>query len=239
MSRPLTPLSEESSAQAAEYVLGTLSGEQRRDIERRVRDEPALRLAVQQWEADLLPLTALVEPVVPSSRLWRRIARSASAEAAPAPASLQNKLMWNSLGLWRALTAGSLIATALLTATLATRLAAPAAPQYMVVLAGPQDKTPGYVVQTSASRQVTLTPLTTAPVPSDKSLQFWTKANGWRGPVSLGLVKPGQTITIPLDALPNVQPDQLFEVTLEPVNGSPLNRPTGPVLFIGRAVKVM
>ncbi|MET0857207.1 MAG: anti-sigma factor [Telluria sp.] len=237
MSRPLPSLSEESSAQAAEYVLGTLSAEERRDIERRVRDEPALRLAVQQWEAHLLPLTALVEPVEPSSRLWRRIERSATTEAAPAPA--QQKLMWNSLGLWRALTAGSLIATALLTATLATRMAAPAAPQYMVVLAGPQDKTPGYVVQASASRQVTLTPLTSAAVPSDKSLQFWTKANGWRGPVSLGLVKPGQTITIPLDALPNVQPDQLFEVTLEPVNGSPLSRPTGPVLFIGRAVKVM
>lgn len=238
MSRPLPSHSEELNAQAAEYVLGTLSGDERRDIERRVRIEPALRLAVQQWEAHLLPLTALVEPLEPSARLWRRIERSASADAAAAPVA--RRQMWNSLGLWRALTAGSLVATAVLTATLATQLAAPAAaPQFMVVLAGPQDKTPGYVVQASASRKVTLTPLTTAAVPSDKSLQFWTKANGWRGPVSLGLVKPGQTITIPLDALPNVQPDQLFEVTLEPVSGSPLNRPTGPVLFIGRAVKVM
>ncbi|MES2758680.1 MAG: anti-sigma factor [Pseudomonadota bacterium] len=238
MSRTSSSLSEELQTQAAEYVLGTLAGDARRDIERRVRDDPALRLAVQQWEADLLPLTALVEPLAPSNRLWRRIERSAAAEAPGAPA--RKPLMWNSLGFWRALTAGSLVATAVLTATLAMRGAAPAAgPQYMVVLAAPQDKTPGYVVQASASRQVTLTPLAAATVPSDKSLQFWTKANGWRGPVSLGLVKPGQTITIPLDALPNVQPDQLFELTLEPVNGSPLNRPTGPVLFIGRAVKVM
>jgi anti-sigma-K factor RskA len=236
MSRPL-PLSEAASAQAAEYVLGTLSGDERRDIEQRLPREPALRLAVQQWEADLLPLTALVEPIAPSNRLWRRIERSASVQAATAP--VLKKLMWNSLGLWRALTAGSLVASAVMIATLATRMDAPAAPQYMVVLAGPQDKTPGYVVQASASRKVTLVPLTAAAVPPDKSLQFWTKANGWRGPVSLGLVKPGQTITIPLDALPNVQPDQLFEVTLEPVKGSPLNRPTGPVLFIGRAVKVM
>ncbi|MFL6707805.1 MAG: anti-sigma factor domain-containing protein, partial [Massilia sp.] len=97
----------------------------------------------------------------------------------------------------------------------------------------------GYVVQADAKHQVQLTPLATAAIPGDKSLQFWTKAEGWKGPVSLGLVKPGQTITIPLDALPNVQPNQLFELTLEPVNGSPLNKPTGPVQFIGRAVKVM
>ena len=237
MSRPLPSLSEALQAQAAEYVLGTLPGDERCDIERRLRDDAALRLAVHQWEANLLPLTALVEPLAPSSRLWRRIERSATADAAAAP--VLKRLMWNSLGLWRSLTAGALVAAAVLTATLATRMAAPAAPQFMVVLAGPQDKTPGYVVQASASRQVTLVPLTAAAVPSNKSLQFWTKANGWRGPVSLGLVKPGQTITIPLDALPNVQPDQLFELTLEPVNGSPLSRPTGPVLFIGRAVKVM
>jgi anti-sigma-K factor RskA len=36
-----------------------------------------------------------------------------------------------------------------------------------------------------------------------------------------------------------VQPDQLFELTLEPRSGSPTGRPTGPVRYIGRAVKVM
>ena len=39
--------------------------------------------------------------------------------------------------------------------------------------------------------------------------------------------------------LPAVQPDQLFELTLEPRSGSPTGRPTGPVRYIGRAVKVM
>ena len=43
----------------------------------------------------------------------------------------------------------------------------------------------------------------------------------------------------PLDKLPPLQPNQLFEITLEPYNGSPLNRPTGPILFIGRAVKII
>jgi anti-sigma-K factor RskA len=227
---------DELNVLAGEYVLGTLSLDAAADVERRLRAEPALRLAVQQWEADLLPLAELAAPVAPSANLWRRIARSTK----PAPVITERRPMWNHLGLWRTLTAGSLLASAVLAVTLAGRLAVPAAtPQYMVVLVAPEDKAPGYVVQANASRQVQLVPLAAAAVPTDKSLQFWTKADGWKGPVSLGLVRPGQTITIPLDALPNVQPNQLFELTLEPVNGSPINRPTGPVKFIGRAVKVM
>jgi anti-sigma-K factor RskA len=57
--------------------------------------------------------------------------------------------------------------------------------------------------------------------------------------VSLGLVKQGQTLRIPIDKLPPLEPDQLFELTLEPENGSPIGRPTGPIQFIGRAVKVL
>jgi anti-sigma-K factor RskA len=36
--------------------------------------------------------------------------------------------------------------------------------------------------------------------------------------------------------LPAVEAQQLFEITLEPATGSPLNRPTGPILFVGRTV---
>jgi anti-sigma-K factor RskA len=226
------PLSDELRAQAAEYVLGTLDADERRAIELQLGSNAALRAAIVQWEADLLPLSSLAEPVTPSAQLWRRIGRSA-AGLQPVRVSA-----WRSLGLWRALTGASVAVAALLAVLLVGRPEV-GKPQYMVVLVGPQDKAPGYVMQASNSRQLSLMPLNTAPVPSDKSLQFWTKADGWGGPVSLGLVKPGQTITIPLDALPNVQPNQLFELTLEPAKGSPLNKPTGPIQFIGRAVKVM
>ena len=91
----------------------------------------------------------------------------------------------------------------------------------------------------NAARQLSLVPLATATVPSQKSLQFWTKADQWRGPVSLGLVKPGQTLHVPLGKLPALEANQLFELTLEPENGSPIDRPTGPIQYIGRAVKVL
>jgi anti-sigma-K factor RskA len=56
--------------------------------------------------------------------------------------------------------------------------------------------------------------------------------------VSLGLVKPGETVEVKLDKLPKIVPNQLFEITLEPEAGSPIGKPTGPILFIGRAVVI-
>ena len=234
---------------AGEYVLGTLSAARRREVEQRLPGDAALREAVQRWQEQLLPLAALADPVEPSTQLWRRIEASldevATQSAAPvdavaAPRRWQGSGWWNSVKLWRGLAGSGFAAAAVLAAVLVNRLdAVPAAPQYLVVLVAPQDKAPGWVVQASSPKALSLIPLGRADVPAEKSLQFWTKGENWNGPVSLGLVKPGQTVRIPLDKLPPLQPNQLFELTLEPVNGSPTNRPTGPIQFIGRAVKVI
>lgn len=238
---------------AGEYVLGTLSAARRREVEQRLPGDAALREAVQRWHEQLLPLAALANPVEPSAELWRRIEASLDEGAAPSaapglPASAPRRAAsvspdagwWNSVKLWRGLAGTGFAAAAVLASVLVTRLGAlpPAAPQYLVVLVAPQDKAPGWVVQASSPKSLSLIPLGQAEVPAEKSLQFWTKGDNWNGPVSLGLVKPGQTIQIPLDKLPPLQPNQLFELTLEPANGSPTNRPTGPIQFIGRAVKV-
>jgi len=89
-----------------------------------------------------------------------------------------------------------------------------------------------------AGRQIRLIPLGVDAVPAGKTLHFWTNGNNWRGPVSLALVQPGQILQIPLDKLPPLLPNQLFELTLEPLGGSPTGKPSGPIQFIGRAVKI-
>lgn len=147
---------------------------------------------------------------------------------------------WNDLAFWRGLSAASFATAAVLAVLLVIRTDVPQpAPQFMVVLVAPQDKAPGWVIQAGLSRQLSLIPLGTLTVPRDKALQFWTKADNWKGPVSLGLVEPGRTLQVALDKLPPLQANQLFELTLEPAAGSPIGKPTGPIQFIGRAVKVL
>ena len=239
--------SDERHALAGEYVLGTLSAAALRDVDARLAGDAGLRAAVAGWERRLLPLTGLVAPVEPSDALWERIthsvadaARPVAAGGVPSAGGVARAGWWNSLALWRGLSAAGCAAAVVMASLLVLRGGgAPSAPQFLVVLVGPQDKAPGWVVQASVKGSVDLIPLATTAVPAEKSLQFWTKGDGWKGPVSLGLVRPGETVNVPLASLPPLEANQLFELTLEPVNGSPLGRPTGPVQFIGRAVKVL
>lgn len=222
---------------AGEYVLGTLTAAQRRQVAQRMQNEPVLRSAVEEWERRFLPLTSLVEEQEPSSQLWPRILKDLRRQSATAQSSWS--AWWNDVRFWRGLAASSFAAAAVLVAVMIMRPTAPlSGPNFMVVLVEPQERTPGWIVQASADKQLTLTPLRPVSVPGQKSLQFWTKGEGWDKPVSLGLVEPGKTVKLALDKLPPLQANQLFEITLEPENGSPTGRPTGPILFIGKAAKM-
>lgn len=240
MNTPASSPDPSIDALAADYVLGTLSARARQDVEARLPHEAALRAAVAAWEERLLPLASIAEPVEPSSSLWQRIEQSVAAlmPATRRPSRWQD--FWNSLSFWRYAAVGGYALAAVLAAVGLQRTApVSGGPQYLVVLVAPQDQTPGWVVQaSSANEALSLVPLGTTAVPPDKSLQFWTKGEQWSGPMSLGLVAPGQTLRVPLDRLPPLENNQLFELTLEPAQGSPLDKPTGPILFIGRAVKV-
>lgn len=145
---------------------------------------------------------------------------------------------WNHLALWRGLAVAGMAAALFL--SIRPGLAPPGdgAPQYVVVLVAPGGQAPGWVVQVSAPRDLSLIPLARTDMPADKALELWTKADDWAAPVSLGLVRPGEPLRLQLDKLPPLQPNQLFEITLEPPTGSPTGRPTGPIQFIGRAVKL-
>lgn len=241
MNTPNLPMNdEELQALAGEYVLGTLALAERAQLEQRLPTDGALRAAVDAWEQRLLPLTALAPPEDPSPQLWPRIASTLFTPKTVKQAGGW-QAWWNSLAFWRILAGGGMAAAAALAVTVTMQQQAPGGPGYLVVLVAPQDKAPGWIVQASNknSRDLSLIPLGPTAVPQQKSLQFWTKGKDWGAPVSLGLVRPGQTLKLKLDKLPPMQAEQLFEITLEPETGSPTGRPTGPILYIGRAVKVM
>ncbi|SPJ32415.1 anti-sigma factor [Kushneria phyllosphaerae] len=227
---------------AGEYVLGTLDDEARRSLERRLPHEPALQEAITRWESRLTPYASMVEPLPPPPELWARIEHTVSehpmsAEAAPCPSRGSGlwQGLWQSLALWRGVSMASLAVVLGLALWLFSGVADT---RYLVVLATPQHTQAGWVIQAASQRDIELIPLEEFRVPAGKTLEFWTKADDWSGPVSLGLVDANGPRRLRLKNLPPLEKNQLFELTLEESGGSPLNRPTGPIQFIGRAVSL-
>jgi len=73
---------------AAEYVLGVLGAEERREVERRLAQEPALASEVAFWEQRLGVLADAVAPVTPPQHTWSQIEAAIPAAAAARPTSL-------------------------------------------------------------------------------------------------------------------------------------------------------
>src|SRR6476646_4176763 len=72
---------DDRDALAAEYVLGTLSGDERGQAETLMSIDPAFEAVVRQWERRLGELNVMVEAVEPAPEVWERI----SASIRPAP----------------------------------------------------------------------------------------------------------------------------------------------------------
>ena len=58
---------------AAEYVLGALEGDERREAERLLATDPAFARSVAVWQQRLTPLAAQIAPAAPPANLWGRI----------------------------------------------------------------------------------------------------------------------------------------------------------------------
>ncbi|WP_133490299.1 anti-sigma factor domain-containing protein [Alcanivorax sp. 24] len=217
---------EERRLLIAEYVLGLHRGERAAEIKRWLaEDDEAGRLA-RRWREHWVGAADLLPPARPPARLWRRVAWETGL------ARPWWRSGWASVAVWRTVSAALLVAVVLLVGPLRQP-----APVYTAVLQAPGESArPGWRITVSDAGDLRLTPLVKGQYAADRSVQFWTLAEADKGPRSLGLVEPGRSLVIPASRVGGVESGQLFELTLEPEGGSPEDRPTGPVLFIGRAV---
>ena len=72
---------EDHVAMAAEYVLGTLSGDERSQVETMMSVDPEFKTLVEQWERRLGELHAMVGSVEPSDEVWTKIRTAVTAIA--------------------------------------------------------------------------------------------------------------------------------------------------------------
>jgi anti-sigma-K factor RskA len=112
-------------------------------------------------------------------------------------------------------------------------------PIYVAVLVNEATKETGAIVNTFSDGRVELIPLRSIDVPAGRALQVWTLWDRSVGPKSIALTSQSRTLQLDLEDLPETVADQLFEITLEPEGGSPIGRPTGPVLFKGNTARAL
>lgn len=225
----------ERRALIGEYVLGLLDAAEAAEVRELIEhDSEAAQMALQ-WQQHFLELSDQLPPQTPSAQLWQRLQDSLG--LTPAVSNVNSWLAWwQSLTTWRLTSAA--LAFALIIAVLPDLWRTDtAANSYTVVLQAPGEAAkPGWVVHVDGSGSLRLQPLLADQIPADRSVQFWTLIDPAIGPRSLGLVEPGKPLQLSAEQIGAVQPGQLFELTLEPAGGSPKDRPTGKVLYIGRAV---
>lgn len=228
---------------SGQYVLGTLTPEERHAFEKQLANSTKLQKSVNEWQAHFLSITDNLVPLSVPQPLSARIERSLDElqkhpSAVPPKATNPVVSFWQSLALWRGVSIACLMLAMVLGFQLQTNTTTLSDPTYIAVLVKPEDKTPGWVIQTSHTNQIQLVPLGAVEIPKGKALQFWTKADGWDAPISLGLVKKGETLNLDINKLPPLTENQLFELTIESATGSPTGKPTGQITSIGRGISI-
>jgi anti-sigma-K factor RskA len=225
-------------ALAAEYVLGTMSGRARRQFERQLQRDPALRREVSRWQERLAPLNAQIVPVNPPARVWRRIERRLS------PATGGAGGLWHSLGFWRGATVASALAALALAAYLALLVPATRPRETMVVVMSDDRATPAMTIswQTGGhkDRLLRVRVIGHQVMDPQTTWELWMLPGGDRKPVSLGLITTHETqsVRIPGELVPAVDAAWGLAMSVEPTGGSPTGLPTGPVLYKGRCTKL-
>lgn len=238
-------VAETRAALAADYALGLLDGSELAEAERMVADDPGFRAEVDALAARLSRLDDTVEAEEPSAALWSRIE---AAIDAPAPAVIATGAPQprrpastgrgaHAVGGRRGLAVATAMAAALAAGYFGARLTTPVAEPVVVVVLADENNVPGAFVEAYADDAVRIVPLTDFEVPQGKTLEVWTLYDREVGPISLGTFETPREIRLSGPDLPVPQPEQLYEITLEDAPGSPIGRPTGPILVKGLAVR--
>ena len=222
--------SDRTDALASAYVLGTLRGSARRRFETLLPAHPALRHAVQAWQARLMPITASIDPVEPSPEVWKRIQARIAASEQPAQRSQPSRLAF-----WRGLAGFATVAALALGVLLATP--GPVLPPLVIVLnatdAATSSAVPGTFIASISGdgRAVVTRPLVNVTLQNDRALELWALP-GSGAPRSLGLISANASTVV--EKAQDLKGATALAVSLEPPGGSPTGAPTGPVLYVGK-----
>lgn len=222
---------------AAEYALGVLEGDALAEAKALAQSDTAFAGAVETWELRLAALAEFVLEVRPPDRVWEAI----RLRLGP-PAANDNSRWWNSIDVWRGLTAASVavgaIAIGMLVApkpvldvTPQPPVVVAAAPWTAVVAAPDGGPKLAAITVDNDLKRIVVTPLALTEEQA-RSLELWVVPADGSAPRSLGLVKAGGA-TVLKASLPVDAKGAALAISREPMGGSPTGLPTGPIIGVG------
>lgn len=232
------PDREDLEALAGEYVLGTLTADERLAAEARYAADPDFRTMVSQWEIRLQPLAESAGEVpLPASVLDSiegRIGAEPRVAGGPDAGSGNVVALRRQVRRWRVTSALFGAAAAVLAGIVVvdTLRPPPAVHSEFVAVLTSEGASPAFVATVDVeSGTISVRQVVAAP-PQEKSYELWA-VEPEAVPVSLGVFDDGASLSRGLDYAPD---GLTLAISLEPKGGSPTGAVTGPVVFSGQLV---
>lgn len=226
--------------QAAEYVLGTLSREDRMAVAERRAADAALDRAIIAWERRLAPLVETVTSVAPSPHLYNKIRAQIGLAQHVVSLKSREQMLARRASRWRNAFAGVTALAACAIGVLGYReyQHQQAPTQYVAVLHTGNDM-PAFLMTVDTKTHNCVITAVNAPQQPDKTYEVWMVHDKLPKPKSLGVMNEGEMNVMPMQPGPDTDMfmNASFAVSLEPMGGSPTGAPTGPVLFTGKLVQ--
>ncbi|MEO0438988.1 MAG: anti-sigma factor [Pseudomonadota bacterium] len=212
---------EDDRALAGEYALGLLTGEDLLEARQRAGDELAFAAMVTDWEISLAAFTEELPPEEPGPAVKSVLLARMFHEP-------DKKPVWQSLWVWRTVTALSVVVLALVTAFDFAGKAPSSGPLYTAEIAAAAGDFRVVAVVDKSSNEVIMT-RTLGEAPEGRILQVW--AHGPDAPaISVGVWPEGETIRLAMPpAIAAVEGVLTLGVSEEPPGGSLTGSPSGRV----------
>ena len=222
---------------AAEYVLGVLPADERRQAALRIDAEQAFARLVDRWQVYFAPLAAAYAEVEAPAGVKIAVDRRlfSGGSAAGQPATFAAPGLLSSLGFWRGLAVAALAALALYIALPFINPPPVEAPQERLVASLTADGSDVRYLAVYDERTNDIGLSRVAGEPAQGSdFELWV-IEGQQAPVSLGVIPAGDSARLPVsDALrAKMVSGALFAISVEPDGGSTTGAPTGPVVAAG------
>ena len=213
---------------AAEYVLGVLPEQERREVARRIETDKPFAALVARWQKQFDPLNDEYDTAPVPHHLKSRIDQRLFAIEVAASSSF-----WNNIAFWRGLAFAALAFAVIgIGRDLIER---PARTNEQLVASMEAQGSPVHTLAIfdDQTKKLKVT-VVSGDMPKDRSLELWLIA-GNEAPVSLGLMVSPQVTEFNLSSplLAKLRDGTTLALTVEPVGGAPGGVPTGPIIAAG------